>query len=222
MQAINKIKTADEAISIIHNGATIMIGGFLSCGTPEILIDAIISKGIKNLTVIVNDAAFPGCGVGKLVTAGSIKKLIASHIGLNSEITQNMKNKSSKNTIEYELIPQGTLAERIRAGGSGIAGFLTATGIGTLAAKNKKIISLNGRKYILEMPLKADFALIGGHISDTFGNTIYNGTARNFNPLMATAAKHTIVSSKKIVEAGSLDPNNIITPGIFIDSIVQG
>ena len=218
----SKIKTADEAVANIKDGATIMVGGFMACGTPEILIDALVKKGVKNLTIICNDAGVPGRGVGKLLSNGQIKTLIASHVGLNPEVAQRMNTDVEADKLECILVPQGTLAERVRAGGAGIGGFLTPTGVGTIVADGKEVIHIDGRDYLLERPLKADFALIRGSVTDKFGNTTYNGTTRNFNPIMATAAEYVIVGACEVVEAGEIDPNNIVTSGIFVDAIVGG
>ena len=218
----NKIKTADEAVANIKDGMTIMVGGFMACGTPEILIDALVRKGTKNLTIICNDAGVPGRGVGKLLTNGQIKTLIASHVGLNPEVAHRMNTDVEADKIECILVPQGTLAEKVRAAGAGIGGFLTPTGVGTIVADGKQVIKVEGRDYLLETPLKADVALIRGSVTDKFGNTTYKGTTRNFNPIMATAADHVIVGACEIVETGEIDPNNIVTSGIFVDVIVGG
>ncbi|QAT42147.1 CoA transferase subunit A [Aminipila luticellarii] len=218
----NKIKTADEAVKDINDGAVIMVGGFMACGTPEILIDALVKKDVKNLTIICNDAGVPGRGVGKLLSNGQIKTLIASHVGLNPEVALRMNTDVEEDKLECILIPQGTLAERIRAGGAGLGGFLTPTGVGTIVAEGKQVINVQGRDYLLEEPLRAEFALIRGSVTDKFGNTIYNGTTRTFNPMMATAADHVIVGACEVVEVGEIDPNNVVTSGIFVDSIVGG
>ena len=218
----NKIMTAQEAIADIKDGAVIMVGGFMACGTPEILIDALVEKNVKDLTIICNDAGVPGRGVGKLLTNGQIKTLIASHVGLNPEVAQRMNTDVEEDKLECILIPQGTLAERIRAGGAGLGGFLTPTGVGTIVAEGKQVINVGGRDYLLEEPLKADFALIRGSVTDKFGNTIYNGTTQTFNPMMATAAETVIVGACEVVEVGELDPNNVRTSGIFVDRIVEG
>ena len=218
----NKIKTADEAVANIKDGMSIMVGGFMACGTPEILIDALVRKGVKDLTIICNDAGVPGRGVGKLLTNGQIKTLIASHVGLNPEVAHRMNTDVEADKLECILVPQGTLAEKVRAAGAGIGGFLTPTGVGTIVADGKQVINVDGRDYLLEKPLKADVALIRGSVTDKFGNTIYNGTTRNFNPIMATAADHVIVGACEIVEIGEIDPNNIVTSGIFVDAIVGG
>lgn len=218
----NKIMTAQEAVDKIFDGATVMVGGFMGCGTPEILIDALVEKGVKDLTVICNDAGYPGRGVGKLVTNGQIKTLIASHVGLNPEVGQRMNTDVEEDKIECILVPQGTLAERVRAGGTGLGGILTPTGVGTIVAEGKQVINIDGKDYLLEKPLKADFALIRGTVTDKFGNTTYNGTTRNFNPLMAAAADYVIVGACEIVEVGEIDPNHVATSGIFVDAIVGG
>jgi len=218
----DKIKTADEAVSVIKDGDTIMVGGFMACGTPEILMDALVKKGVKNLTIICNDAGVPGRGVGKLITNGQVKTLIASHVGLNPEVAQRMNTDVAADKLECILVPQGTLAERVRAGGAGLGGFLTPTGIGTIVAEGKEVIRVDGRDYLLEKPLKADVALLRGSVTDRFGNTTYNGTTRTFNPIMATAAEHVIVGACEIVEVGDIDPNHVVTSGIFVDTIVGG
>lgn len=219
---IDKIKTADEAVSGIQDGATVMVGGFMACGTPEILIDALVRRNVKNLTIICNDAGVPGRGVGKLLTNGQIKTLIASHVGLNPEVAQRMNTDVEEDKLECILVPQGTLAERVRAGGAGLGGFLTPTGIGTIVADGKQVINVSGKEYLLELPLRADFALIRGSMTDEFGNTIYNGTTRTFNPMMATAADYVIVGTCSIVKIGEIDPNHVVTSGIFVDAIVGG
>lgn len=218
----NKIMTAQEAVAGIKDGATVMVGGFMACGTPEILIDALVEKGIKHLTIICNDAGVPGRGVGKLLSNGQIKTLIASHVGLNPEVAQRMNTEVEEDKLECILVPQGTLAERIRAGGAGLGGFLTPTGVGTIVAEGKPVINVDGRDYLLEKPLKADFALIRGSVTDKFGNTTYNGTTRTFNPMMAAAADYVIVGACEIVEIGEIDPNNVVTSGIFVDAIAGG
>lgn len=219
---IDKIKTADEAVAVIPDGASIMVGGFMACGTPEILIDALVRRNVKNLTIICNDAGYPDRGVGKLLANGQIKTLIASHVGLNPEVARRMNTDVEEEKLECILVPQGTLAERIRAGGTGLGGILTPTGVGTIVAEGKQVINIGGNDYLLELPLRADFAFIRGSVADKFGNTTYNGTTRNFNPLMAMAADHVIVGACEIVEVGEIDPNNVVTSGIFVDAIVGG
>ncbi|WXR61978.1 3-oxoacid CoA-transferase subunit A [Peptostreptococcaceae bacterium AGR-M142] len=214
---MNKVVSIDEIKKEFKDGMTLMIGGFLGVGTPEKIIDILVDMNIKDLTIIANDTSFIDRGIGRLVANGQCKKVIASHIGTNKETGKRMVEK----TMDVELSPQGTLAERIRAGGCGLGGILTKTGLGTIVAENKDIIEIDGEKYLLEKPLRADVALIGGNISDEFGNTIYKGTTRNFNPLMAMAAKKVIVGAKQIVKTGEIDPNNVVTPGVLVDYIVK-
>jgi len=218
----SKIKTLDEAVAVIQDGASIMVGGFMACGTPEMLIDALLKKNVKNLTLICNDAGWPDRGIGKLIVNGQVKTLIASHVGLNPEVARRMNTDVEEDKLECILVPQGTLAERVRAGGNGLGGFLTPTGVGTIVADGKQVINMDGRDYLLEKPLRADFALLRGSVTDKFGNTTYNGSTRNFNPLMATAADHVIVGACEIVEVGEIHPNNVVTTGIFVDTIVGG
>jgi len=212
-----KIVTMDEALSHIKDGMTIFIGGFLGVGTPEKIIDALVEKGVKNLTIIANDTAYLDKGIGKLVVNNQVKKVIASHIGTNPESGRKMNS----GEMEVELVPQGTLAERIRAAGFGLGGILTPTGIGTIVEEGKTIITVDDKKYILEKPLKAEVALLNGSIVDELGNVIYSKTTKNFNPLMATAADTVIVLAEKLVKAGELDPDHIMTNRIFVDYIVE-
>lgn len=215
---MNKIKSIEEAIGLIKPGMTVMIGGFLGVGTPERLVDALVEKGVKDLVIIANDTAFPDKGVGKLVVNKQAKKVIVSHIGTNPETGRQMNG----GELEVELVPQGTLAERIRCAGAGLGGFLTPTGIGTVVEEGKQKIQIEGEEYLLELPLKADVALIKGHKVDRKGNVYYNKTARNFNPIMAMAADLVVVEAEEIVEVGDIEPNDVMTPGIFVDIIVQG
>lgn len=215
---MNKIVTIDEAISHIKDGMTIMIGGFLAVGTPENFINALIEKGIKDLTIIANDTGFPDRGIGKLIVNKQVKKVIASHIGTNPETGRQMNEKE----MDVELSPQGTLAERVRCGGAGLGGFLTPTGLGTIVEEGKQIINVNEKNYILETPLRADVALLFGSKVDKKGNVYYNESTRNFNPLIATAADLVIVEAEEIVEVGELDPNVVMTPALFVDYIVKG
>lgn len=215
---MEKVVTIDEAINHIEDGMTIMVGGFLSCGTPCKLVDALVEKGVKDLTLICNDSAFPDSGVGKLVVNKQIKKLIASHIGTNRETGNQMNAKE----MEVKLVPQGTLAEQIRSAGAGLGGFLTPIGLGTVVQEGKQKIEVDGKEYLLELPLKADVALILGHRVDKSGNIVYDGATRNFNTLMATAADIVIVEAENLVEVGDIDPNHVVTPGLFIDYIVGG
>ncbi|MDN5342194.1 MAG: acetate CoA/acetoacetate CoA-transferase alpha subunit [Oceanotoga sp.] len=215
---MNKLISIEEAIENIKDGSIIMVGGFLGCGTPHKIIDALVKKGVKDLTIIANDTSYIDYGVGKLVFNKQVKKVIASHIGTNKETGRQMNEKE----IEVDLVPQGTLAERIRAAGYGLGGILTPTGVGTVIEENKQKIEVNGEIYLLEEPLKADFALIYGHKVDKKGNIIYNKSTKNFNPIMATAADTVIVEANELVEIGDLDPNFVMTPGIFVDYIVGG
>jgi acetate CoA/acetoacetate CoA-transferase alpha subunit len=214
--------SAEEALAPVKDGAVIMVGGFMACGTPEILIDALVKKGVTGLTIICNDAGFPDRGVGKLLANGQIKTLIASHVGLNPEVARRMNTETAADKLECILVPQGTLAERIRAGGAGLGGFLTPTGVGTIVAEGRQVIAVDGRDYLLEKPLHADFALIRPSKIDRFGNAVFNGTTKNFNPLMATAADYVIAGACEIVETGSIDPNVIHVSGIFVNAIVGG
>ena len=218
----DKILTPEQAVAPIGDGAVIMIGGFMACGSPESVIDALVAKGPKNLTVIGNDAGYPQRGIGKLIHAGLVKTLIASHVGLNPEVAQRMNTDVEEDKLELKLVPQGTLAERIRAAGCGLGGILTPTGVGTIVAEGKQVLNVNGRDYLLEEPLRADFALLRGNKVDKFGNICFHGTTVNFNPLMASAADHVIVGAVEIVEIGTLDPNSVNVSGIVIDSIVGG
>lgn len=215
---MNKIVTIEEAISHIQDGATIMVGGFLGTGSPERLIDALVAKGVKDLTLICNDTAFPDKGVGKLIVTKQFKKVIVSHIGTNPETGRQMIAKE----LDVNLVPQGTLAEQIRSGGAGLGGFLTPTGVGTIVEEGKEKMIINGQEFLLELPLKADVAIIYGETVDKFGNIVYKGAKRNFNPMMATAAEITIVETDHVVEIGEINPNDVMTPGIFVNYIVNG
>lgn len=215
---MNKIISVDEAISHIKDGMTIMIGGFLGNGTPHKVIDALSKKGVKDLTLICNDSGFPEIGAGKLVVNKQIKKLIASHVGTNRE-TGNQMNSGE---MEVVLVPQGTLAEQVRAGGAGLGGFLTPTGVGTIVEDGKEKMVIDGVTYLLEKPLRADVALIFGNTVDKFGNIVFHGASRNFNTLMATAADIVILEADEVVEVGQLNPDHVVTSGIFVDYIVDG
>jgi acetate CoA/acetoacetate CoA-transferase alpha subunit len=199
-----------------------MIGGFMTCGTPESLVDALVERAPGQLTVIANDAGYPDRGVGKLIRAGLVRKLIASHVGLNPEVAQRMNADSPHERLECVLVPQGTLAERVRAGGVGLGGILTPTGVGTTVATGKEVISIRGTAYLLEEPLRADVALIFSTLSDTFGNLSYFGTTVNFNPLMAMAADRVIAGVGRVCEVGSLAPNAVAVPGVLVDALVEG
>jgi len=205
-----------EAVGMIPEGACLMIGGFMACGTPEPLMDELVRQGKRGLTVIANDTAAPGVGIGKLVRAKLLRKVIVSHIGLNKETQEQMM----AGQLEVELVPQGTLIERIRAGGSGLGGILTPTGVGTVVEKGKQKISVDGRDYLLETALHADFALVHAFLSDYLGNLAYALTARNFNPVIATAATTVIVTAEHIVPVGVIAPDNVITPAPLVDYVI--
>lgn len=213
---MEKLTTASEAISRIKDGSTLMIGGFLGGGAPHNLIAELINRDIRNLTVICNDTDFPDKGIGLLITQKRVKKVIVSHIGTNP----NTGDQMNKGEIEVEFSPQGTLVERIRSGGAGLGGVLTPTGIGTIVAEGKEIITVEGKEYLLEKPLRAEFALIKAGIGDRMGNLVYHGTARNFNPVIATAADCVIAEVEKMVEPGEIPLDNVHTPAIFVDYIV--
>lgn len=214
---MNKLIKKEGLKPLLKDGLVIMIGGFLGCGTPEKIIDLIIESGIKDLTIIGNDTSYIDKGVGRLVVNRQVKKVITSHIGTNA-VTGQLMNSGELNV---ELSPQGTLIERIRAGGYGLGGVLTPTGVGTLVQEEKKVITINGIEYLLEMPLRADIALVRGSVVDTFGNTIYKGTTRNFNPMIAMAADTVIVEAEELVKTGELVKESIITPGVLVDYIIN-
>ncbi|WP_187119308.1 CoA transferase subunit A [Clostridium polynesiense] len=213
-----KLIKCGDAVDFIEDGMTLMIGGFLGCGSPHKLIDEIVKRKIKDLTIIVNDTSYEDYGIGKLVDNKLCKKIMASHIGTNKETGRQMSEK----VTEVELIPQGTLAERIRCGGAGLGGVLTKTGIGTIVEGGKRKIEVDGEEYLLETPLRADIALIYGSSVDRKGNISYSGCTRNFNTVMAMAADRVIVEAEEFIEEGYLDPNEIIIPGILINHIVRG
>lgn len=216
---MNKVVgSAKEALSDVHDGATIMFGGFGLCGIPENLIFALRDKGVKNLTCISNNAGVADFGLGLVMKNGQIKKMIASYVGEN-EIFEKL---FLSGELEVELCPQGTLSERIRAAGAGIPAFFTPTGVGTLVAQGKEEREIDGRKYILEKALKADFAFVKAWKGDKYGNLVYRRSTRNFNPMMATAAKITIAEVEDLVEVGELDPDQIHTPGVYVKRIIQG
>lgn len=201
---------------MIPCGASLMIGGFMGVGSPTRLIDELLRQGKRNLTVIANDSARPGIGIGKLIAAGVVERLIASHIGTNPQTQQLLL----EGRLQVELVPQGTLAERIRAGGVGLGGVLTPTGVGTLVAQGKQTIDLDGRQYLLELALRADFSLIRAKRADYLGNLEYALTARNFNPLMAMASDKTIAEAEDIVPVGVIPPDVVITPGVLVYCLV--
>ncbi len=212
---MKKIISAADAGKLIKNGASIMIGGFLKCGTPTRIIEELLAAGTHDLTLIANDTSYPDSDRGRLISEKRIKKAIVAHIGTNPETGKQFHN----GEIEVELVPMGTLVERIRAGGAGLGGVLTPTGIGTVVEKGKQSLEINGKKYLLEMPLKADIALIYATRADRFGNAYLEGSTRNFNTVMATAAQTVIVETDELVDE-CLDPNMVTIPGVFIDYIV--
>jgi acetate CoA/acetoacetate CoA-transferase alpha subunit len=206
----------DQSVAMIPDGASLMIGGFMAVGTPERLIDEIVCQGKRDLTVIANDTAAPGRGIGKLVDAKRLRKAIVSHIGLNPETQRQMM----AGDLEVELVPQGTLIERIRAGGHGLGGILTQTGIGTPVERGKQNIEVGGKSYLLEVSLRADFALVQAFLADYLGNLSYALTARNFNPVIAMAADTVIACADNIVPVGVLAPDHVVTPAPVVDYLV--
>ncbi len=205
-----------EAVARIPDGASLMIGGFMAVGTPERIVDEIVRQGKRRLTVIANDTAVPGRGIGKLISARLVQKVIASHIGLNPETQQQMMD----GELTVDLVPQGTLVERIRAGGYGLGGILTPTGVGTIVEEGKQKIEVNGQTYLLELPLRADFALVQAFLADYLGNLSYALTARNFNPLIAMAADTVIACAEHIVPTGVIAPDHVVTPAPVVDYLV--
>ncbi|MFL6428094.1 MAG: CoA transferase subunit A [Acidobacteriaceae bacterium] len=212
------VASADEAVRDIPDGATIMLGGFGLCGIPEMLIAALVRKGVKGLRTISNNMGVDGFGMGLMLEAGMIESHTGSYVGENKLLEQ----KVIRGELDLTLVPQGTLAERIRAGGAGIPAFFTPTGLGTPVAEGKEIREFDGKRYVMERWLRADFALVKAWKGDRAGNLIYRKTARNFNPMMATAAKVTIAEVEELVETGTLDPDAIVTPGIYVQRIFQG
>ena len=216
---MNKVlESAEAAAALIPDGATIMVGGFGLCGNPENLIQALHARGTRNLTVISNNAGADNFGLYVLLKSRQIRKMIATYVGENQEFERQFLS----GELEVELVPQGTFAERMRAGGAGIGGFYTPTGYGTLAAEQKETRLIGGKPYVFEMPLRADFALVRAHRGDRLGNLTYRKTARNFNPVMATAAEVTIAEVEHLVEPGEIDPDTVVTPGIYVRHVVQG
>jgi acetate CoA/acetoacetate CoA-transferase alpha subunit len=205
-----------DAVALIPDGASLMIGGFMAVGTPERVIDELVRQGKRNLTVIANDTAMPGRGIGKLVSAGLITRTIASHIGLNPETQQQMIN----GRMTVDLVPQGTLIERIRAGGFGLGGILTPTGVGTVVEEGKQRLEVDGKSYLVETALRADFALVHAFLADYLGNLSYALTARNFNPVIAMAADTVVVTADHIVPVGVIAPDHVVTPAPVVDYLV--
>ena len=216
---MNKVvASADEAVKDIPDNAVLMLGGFGLCGIPENCIAALIRKGVKGLTCISNNAGVDDFGIGLMLKTRQVKKMMSSYVGENAEFERQLLS----GELEVDLIPQGTLAERIRAGGAGIPLFATPTGYGTEIANGKETREIDGKMYVMEQWLKADFAIVKAWKGDTLGNLIYKGTARNFNPMMATAGKITLAEVEELVEPGTLDPNMIHTPGIYVQRIFKG
>jgi acetate CoA/acetoacetate CoA-transferase alpha subunit len=215
---MDKMISIERAIAGIKDGMTLMVGGFLGNGTPSLLVDALAASGVKNLTLVCNDTAFPDKGVGKLIANRQARKVYTSHIGTNPLTGEQM----NAGELDVEFCPQGTLAERVRAGGNGLGGVLTPTGLGTMVADGKRVIAVDGREFLLETPLRADVALIRASVADRSGNLAYRGTAENFNPLMATAADVVIAEAGEMVETGQLAPEHVRTPGILVHGIVAG
>ncbi len=214
---MNKFISTEEAISKIKDGMTLMIGGFLASGSPQGIIDALVKANVKDLTIICNDTAFPDRGLGVLIANKQVKKVITSHIGTNPSTIDQLNAKE----IEVEFNPQGTLAERIRSGGAGLGGFLTPTGLGTIVAEGKQVIAIDGKEYLLELPLRADLAIIAANIADTEGNLVYLGTTQNFNPLMAMAADVVIAEVAEVKNAGEIAMETVHTQAIFVDFMVK-
>ncbi len=213
---MNKVVSLDIVRPLLKDGMSIMIGGFLACGTPEKMIDLLIETNVKDLTIIANDTSYVDRGIGKLIVNGQVKKVIASHIGTNAETGRLM----TEGKMEVELVPQGTLIERIRSAGAGLGGVLTPTGVATMVEDGKQKLTIEGQEYLLELPIKADLALVYASVVDEIGNAVYFGTTRNFNPTIATAAKIVIVESESIVRVGEINPNNVVTPGVLVDYII--
>lgn len=207
----------DDAAAMIPDGSTLLVGGFMAVGSPHRLIDAIVARGTKDLTIVANDTAMPGRGIGKLVSCGAVSRVIVSHIGLNPET----QSKLIAGEMEVELVPQGTLVERIRAGGVGLGGVLTATGIGTLVEEGKQIVEVDGNRYLLETPIRGDFALIAASKADYAGNLEYSLTAHNFNPIMALAADTVVAEAQSIVPVGVIPPDAVKTPGALVDHLLE-
>src|SRR5438034_2094275 len=216
---MNKVlPSADAAVALVPDGATIMMGGFGLCGIPENLIRALHARGTTGLTIVSNNAGVDQLGVGMLLRSRQVKKMISTYVGENKEFERQFLT----GEIEVELVPQGTFSERIRAGGAGIGGFFTPTAYGTLVAEGKETRVIDGKPYVLEPPLHADFAFVKAWKGDRVGNLVYRRTARNFNPIMATAGRVTIAEVEELVEPGHIDPDHIVTPGIYVQHVVRG
>jgi 3-oxoacid CoA-transferase subunit A len=216
---MNKVlATADDAVALVPDGASILMGGFGLCGIPEHLIAALHRRGTKGLTVISNNAGVDDFGIGVLLRTRQVRKMVATYVGENKEFERQFLS----GELQVELVPQGTFAERIRAGGAGIGGFFTPAGYGTLVAEGKETRTINGKPFVLEAPLRADFAFVKAWKGDRTGNLVYRRTARNFNPVMATAADVTIAEVEHLLEPGEIDPDHVVTPGIFVNHILHG
>jgi 3-oxoacid CoA-transferase subunit A len=216
---MNKVvPSAEAAVALVPAGATIMMGGFGLCGIPENLIAALHRRGTRDLTIISNNAGVDDFGIGVLLRSRQVRKMISTYVGENKEFERQFLT----GELEVELVPQGTFAERIRAGGAGIGGFFTPTAYGTIVAEGKETRTIDGKPFVLEMPLRADFAFVKGWKGDRVGNLVYRRTARNFNPVMATAAEVTIAEVEHLLEPGEIDPDHVVTPGIFVQHILQG
>lgn len=214
----SKVTNREEISRHFFDGMSVMFGGFMGKGTPPTLVKMLLDSGVKDLTIIGNDTGTPGIGVAPLVEAGRVRKVIASHIGLHPETGRRMIS----GEMEVELVPQGTLAERIRSGGAGLGGFLTPTGVGTVVEEGKQRMTIDGRQYLLEMPLRADLAIVYARCGDTAGNLYYRRSARNFNPVVALAAERVIAEVEELVGAGTMDPDSIMTPGLLVSGIFKG
>jgi 3-oxoacid CoA-transferase subunit A len=212
------LTTAAEAVALVPDGATIMVGGFGVCGIPENLVAALHARGTRNLTIVSNNAGLDGFGVGRLLASRQVRKMISTYVGENKEF----ERQYLAGELEVDLIPQGTLSERMRAAGAGIGGFFTPTGYGTLIAEGKETRVIDGRHYVFESPLRADFAFVRAWKGDRLGNLVYRKTARNFNPVMATAGRVTIAEVEHLVQPGDIDPDHVVTPGIFVRHVVKG
>ena len=216
---MNKVlPNAEAAVALVHDGASVMMGGFGVCGIPENLIRALHARGTRGLTVISNNAGVDDFGAGILLRARQVKKMISTYVGENKEFERQFLS----GEIEVELVPQGTFSERMRAGGAGIAGFFTPTAYGTIVAEGKETRMIDGKGYVLEPPLRADFAFVKAWKGDRLGNLVYRRTARNFNPVMATAGRVTIAEVEELVEPGAIDPDHVVTPGIFVQHVLKG
>lgn len=214
---MSKIITVEEAVSKVKSGMTLMIGGFLTAGTPNKIVEALSKTDVKDLTIIANDTGYADKGIGLLITNKQVKKVIASHVGTNPNTIQQFNDKE----LIIEFSPQGSLAERVRCGGAGLGGVLTPTGLGTVVEEGKQKMTVNGKEYLLELPLRADIALLGANIADEGGNLIYKGTTQNFNPMMATAADLVIAEAQEIVKEGEISPERVHTPGIYVNYLVK-